>query len=72
MTTTALTDKAVLEKIAEIVSWDEPYRVRYEALDQLWFVVENHHPDGMRAAVLETVSDAQRKMLYPKEVIPSL
>lgn len=63
----SVTDKAVLDKVNEIMSWQASYEAKYQALDQLWFVVANHHPQGMAADVLEVVSGAQRQTLYPEK-----
>jgi hypothetical protein len=55
-----ITDRVVLQQVSEILTSGKPYKEQYEALDCLWFAVENYHPSGMAAQVLETVSAAQR------------
>jgi hypothetical protein len=59
-----ITDRVVLQQVSEILTSGKPYSEQYEALDCLWFAVENYHPLRMAAQVLEVVSEAQRTVLY--------
>jgi len=56
-------DKAIQDKVSQILASPANYDEKYNLLDQLWFTVVNHHRDGMAADVLEVVSAAQTKVL---------
>jgi hypothetical protein len=55
-----ITDREVLQQVSAILTSGKTYSEQYEALDCLWFAVENYHPSGVAAKVLEAVSEAQR------------
>lgn len=61
-----VTDQIVMSAIARIVSVGYPTDVKCEMLDVLRFTVENLHPHGMAAQVLDKVSEAQDAVLFPK------
>lgn len=64
---TEITDKTVYEKVSEILNSEAPLDEQYHALDQLWFDVTNHHPQGIAAPALDLISLAQRMTLYPEK-----
>ena len=62
-----ITDRQVLQQVSEILNSGKPYGEQYQALDSLWFAVENYHPQGVAAQVLEVVSEAQTKVIYAQK-----
>ena len=58
-------NQEILAQANEIMRSRATKDEKYDALDQLYLSVLNRHPDGLGAAVLETISYAQTIVLYP-------
>lgn len=58
-------DQAILTQVHRIVQSRASKDDKYQALDQLYLHVIGNHPDGLGAQVLETISQASTRVLYP-------
>ena len=67
MTSVIAADKAVQKKVTEIVNSCASYGDKYRMLDELYFAIINHHPQGMAADVLQVVSEAQTLVIRKQD-----
>lgn len=53
-------------RMTEILASDCPQHVKYDDLDELQLWVMREHPDHWAAKVIQTISDAQTRVMYPE------
>lgn len=58
-----MTDEMAMIKLSNIMASDAPDCEKFEQLDALTFEVENYHPRGLAAKVLDVISKVQAKLV---------